>query len=46
VHVLTNAGTLDSEKQLAVVSQFTDLVATPAADLSFSEGTCVLLPRP
>jgi phenylpyruvate tautomerase PptA (4-oxalocrotonate tautomerase family) len=43
VHVLTNAGALDRDKQLAVVSQFTDIVATAAADPSLSERTWVLL---
>jgi phenylpyruvate tautomerase PptA (4-oxalocrotonate tautomerase family) len=43
VQVLTNAGALDREKQLAVVGQFTDLVATAAGDASLSERTWVLL---
>jgi phenylpyruvate tautomerase PptA (4-oxalocrotonate tautomerase family) len=43
VQVLTNAGALDREKQLAVVSQFTDLVAKAAGDPSLSERTWVLL---
>jgi phenylpyruvate tautomerase PptA (4-oxalocrotonate tautomerase family) len=43
VQVLTNAGALDRDKQLAVVSQFTDLVATAAGDPSLSERTWVLL---
>jgi phenylpyruvate tautomerase PptA (4-oxalocrotonate tautomerase family) len=43
VQVLTNSGALDREKQLAVVSQFTDLVATAAEDASLSERTWVLL---
>jgi phenylpyruvate tautomerase PptA (4-oxalocrotonate tautomerase family) len=43
VQVLTNAGALDREKQLAVVSQFTDLVATASGDPSLSERTWVLL---
>jgi len=43
VQVLTNAGALDREKQLAVVSQFTDLVAIAAGDASVSERTWVLL---
>jgi phenylpyruvate tautomerase PptA (4-oxalocrotonate tautomerase family) len=43
VQVLTNAGALDREKQLAVVSQFTDLVATAADDRSLSERIWVLL---
>jgi len=43
VQVLTNAGALDRDKQLAVVRQFTDLVATAAGDPSLSERTWVLL---
>jgi phenylpyruvate tautomerase PptA (4-oxalocrotonate tautomerase family) len=43
VQVLTNAGALDRDKQLAVVSQFTDLVATAAGDPALSERTWVLL---
>src|SRR5271168_2351508 len=43
VQVLTNAGALDREKQLAVVSQFTDLVVRAADDPSLSERTWVLL---
>jgi hypothetical protein len=43
VQVLTNAGALDRDKQLAVVSQFTDLVATAAADPSLTDRTWVLL---
>jgi phenylpyruvate tautomerase PptA (4-oxalocrotonate tautomerase family) len=43
VQVLTNAGALDRGKQLAVVSQFTDLVAKAAADPSLSACTWVLL---
>jgi phenylpyruvate tautomerase PptA (4-oxalocrotonate tautomerase family) len=43
VQVLTNAGALDRDKQLAVVSQFTDLVVTAAGDPSLSERTWVLL---
>ncbi|HEX3796920.1 MAG TPA: hypothetical protein VHV57_20665 [Acidimicrobiales bacterium] len=43
VQVLTNAGALDRNKQLAVVSQFTDLVATAAGDPSLAERTWVLL---
>jgi phenylpyruvate tautomerase PptA (4-oxalocrotonate tautomerase family) len=41
--VLTNAGALDRDKQLAVVRQFTDLVAAGAGDPSLSERTWVLL---
>src|SRR5260221_14760920 len=43
VQVLTNAGALDREKQLAVVRQFTDLVAAAAGDASLSNRTWVLL---
>jgi phenylpyruvate tautomerase PptA (4-oxalocrotonate tautomerase family) len=43
VQVLTNAGALDRDKQLAVVSQFTQLVTTAAADPSLWERTWVLL---
>ena len=43
VQVLTNAGALDREKQLAVVSQFTDLVSEAANDPSLKERTWVLL---
>jgi phenylpyruvate tautomerase PptA (4-oxalocrotonate tautomerase family) len=43
VQVLTNAGALDRDKQLAVVSQFTDLVAKAAGDPTLLERTWVLL---
>jgi phenylpyruvate tautomerase PptA (4-oxalocrotonate tautomerase family) len=43
VQVLTNAGALDRDKQLAVVRQFTDLIATSADDPSLSTRTWVLL---
>jgi phenylpyruvate tautomerase PptA (4-oxalocrotonate tautomerase family) len=43
VQVLTNAGALDRDKQLAVVSQFTELVAAAAAGTSVPKGTWVLL---
>jgi len=43
VQVLTNAGALDRDKQLAVVRQFTDLIATVADDPSLSTRTWVLL---
>jgi phenylpyruvate tautomerase PptA (4-oxalocrotonate tautomerase family) len=43
VQVLTNAGALDRDKQLAVVSRFTALVATAAGDPSLSDRTWVLL---
>jgi hypothetical protein len=39
VQVLTNAGALDRDKQLDVVSQFTDLVAKAAGDPTLSERT-------
>ena len=43
VQVLTNAGALDRAKQLAVVQQFTDLVAAAAGDASLTGRTWVLL---
>ena len=43
VQVLTNAGALDRDKQLAVVHQFTDLIAAAAGDASLSTRTWVLL---
>jgi phenylpyruvate tautomerase PptA (4-oxalocrotonate tautomerase family) len=43
VQVLTNAGALDRDKQLAVVSQFTDLVSAAAGDPSLKDRTWVLL---
>ena len=43
VQVLTNAGALDRDKQLAVVSQFTELVAAAADDPTLSDRTWVLL---
>ena len=43
VQVLTNAGALDRQKQLAVVRQFTDLIAAAAGDASLSNRTWVLL---
>jgi phenylpyruvate tautomerase PptA (4-oxalocrotonate tautomerase family) len=43
VQVLTNAGALNREKQLAVVRQFTDLIAAAAGDPSISDRTWVLL---
>jgi phenylpyruvate tautomerase PptA (4-oxalocrotonate tautomerase family) len=43
VQVLTNAGALDRDKQLAVVAQFTDLVVAASADPSMSDRTWVLL---
>ena len=43
VQILTNAGALNREKQLAVVRQFTDLVAAAAGDPSLTTRTWVLL---
>lgn len=43
VQVLTNAGALDREKQLAVVAQFTDLIAQAAAGTGLAQRTWVLL---
>lgn len=43
VQVLTNAGALDREKQLSVVSEFTDIIAAAAGDASLSGRTWVLL---
>ena len=43
VQVLTNAGALNREKQLAVVRQFTDLIAAAAGDPSVTARTWVLL---
>ena len=43
VQVLTNAGALDREKQIAVVRSLTDLVAAAAGDPSLTERTWVLL---
>jgi phenylpyruvate tautomerase PptA (4-oxalocrotonate tautomerase family) len=43
VQVLTNAGALDREKQLAVVAQLTELVAAAANDPSLTSRTWVLL---
>jgi phenylpyruvate tautomerase PptA (4-oxalocrotonate tautomerase family) len=43
VQVLTNAGALNRDKQLAVVRQFTDLIAAAAGDPSFTSRTWVLL---
>ena len=43
VQVLTNAGALDRDKQLAVVSQFTRIVADAAHDPALAERTWVLL---
>jgi phenylpyruvate tautomerase PptA (4-oxalocrotonate tautomerase family) len=43
VQVLTNAGALDRDKQLAVVREFTDLIAEAAGDPTLTERTWVLL---
>ena len=43
VQVLTNAGALDRDKQLAVVSQFTELIADAAGDPGLTSRTWVLL---
>lgn len=43
VQVLTNAGALDREKQLAVVRQFTDLISGAAGDPTVADRTWVLL---
>jgi phenylpyruvate tautomerase PptA (4-oxalocrotonate tautomerase family) len=43
VQVLTNAGALDREKQLAVVSRLPAIVADAAGDRSLTERTWVLL---
>jgi phenylpyruvate tautomerase PptA (4-oxalocrotonate tautomerase family) len=43
VQVLTNAGALDRDKQLAVVRQFTDLIAAAASDPDLVQRTWVLL---
>lgn len=43
VQVLTNAGALNRDKQLAVVNQLTQLVAQAAGDPTLAERTWVLL---
>jgi phenylpyruvate tautomerase PptA (4-oxalocrotonate tautomerase family) len=43
VQVLTNAGALDRDKQLAVVRVFTDLIVEAAGDTSLGKRTWVLL---
>jgi phenylpyruvate tautomerase PptA (4-oxalocrotonate tautomerase family) len=43
VQVLTNAGALDRDKQLAVVSELTRIIAAAAKDSTLSERTWVLL---
>jgi phenylpyruvate tautomerase PptA (4-oxalocrotonate tautomerase family) len=43
VQVLTNAGALDRDKQLAVVEQFTDLIVQAAGDSAYAKRVWVLL---
>jgi phenylpyruvate tautomerase PptA (4-oxalocrotonate tautomerase family) len=43
VQVLTNAGALDRDKQLAVVEQLTQIIAAAAGDPTLTERTWVLL---
>jgi phenylpyruvate tautomerase PptA (4-oxalocrotonate tautomerase family) len=43
VQVLTNAGALDRDKQITVVRQLTDLIASAGGDPSLTERTWVLL---
>ncbi|WP_405067525.1 hypothetical protein OG558_38945 [Kribbella sp. NBC_01510] len=43
VQVLTNAGALDRDKQLAVVDELTRIVATAAGDPGLTDRTWVLL---
>ncbi|HEX3958005.1 MAG TPA: hypothetical protein VHZ03_15415 [Trebonia sp.] len=43
VQVLTNAGALDRDKQLAVVSQLTDIIGAAAGDPGLAARTWVLL---
>jgi phenylpyruvate tautomerase PptA (4-oxalocrotonate tautomerase family) len=43
VQVLTNSGALDRDKQIAVVSQFTGIVAEAAGDPGLASRTWVLL---
>ncbi|MGA2042591.1 MAG: hypothetical protein ABSG83_04385 [Roseiarcus sp.] len=43
VQVLTNAGALDRDKQIAVVRQLTELVAKAAGDPTLAQRTWVLL---
>ena len=43
VQVLTNAGALDRDKQLAVVREFTDLISRAAGDPTLADRTWVLL---
>src|SRR5260370_7131574 len=46
VQVLTNAGPLNRDKQVAVVRQFTDLVAAAARYPSLTPRTWLFLPKP
>jgi phenylpyruvate tautomerase PptA (4-oxalocrotonate tautomerase family) len=43
VHVLTNAGALDRDKQIALVEKLTDLIATAAKNPELKTRTWVLL---
>jgi phenylpyruvate tautomerase PptA (4-oxalocrotonate tautomerase family) len=43
VQVLTNAGALDREKQLALVSRLTEIVAAAGGDATLAQRTWVLL---
>jgi len=43
VQVLTNAGALDRDKQLAVVRELTDIVVRAAGDATLADRTWVLL---
>jgi phenylpyruvate tautomerase PptA (4-oxalocrotonate tautomerase family) len=43
VQVLTNAGALDRDKQLAVVSRLTEIIAAAAGDPTLADRTWVLL---
>jgi len=43
VQVLTNAGALDRDKQLAVVRQLTDIIVAAAGDPTLADRTWVLL---
>ena len=46
VQVLTNAGALDRDKQVAVVKQFTDIVGTRSATRAWRSGRGCCSPRP
>jgi len=43
VQILTNAGALDRDKQIAVVERLTNMIATAANDATLKERTWVLL---